>query len=116
MNSLSDALTLAIEVGHEAGTILRNDFHRPGGPRGSGSHAEADEEAERLIQNRLLAAFPWNYLSEECGAVCDRDPRYCWLVDSNDGASAYLRGWRGSAVSIGLLRDGVPVFGVVYAF
>ena len=27
-----------------------------------------------------------------------------------------MRGFRGSAVSIGLVRDGVPVLGVVYAF
>src|SRR5262249_17836682 len=34
----------------------------------------------------------------------------------NDGTTSFLRGARGSAVSIGLVRSGVPVLGVVYAF
>jgi ADP-ribosylglycohydrolase len=38
------------------------------------------------------------------------------LVDPNDGTSAYLKGYRGSAVSIALLRDGMPVLGVVNAY
>ncbi len=41
--------------------------------------------------------------------------RYLWLIDPNDGTSAYLKGWRGSSVSIALLRDGVPILGVVYS-
>ena len=40
---------------------------------------------------------------------------HIWLVDPNDGTSAYLKGWRGSAVSIALVRKGVLVLGVVYA-
>ena len=39
-----------------------------------------------------------------------------WLVDPNDGTRDYLVGRRGSAVSIGLVRDGRPVLGVVFAF
>ena len=38
------------------------------------------------------------------------------MVDPNDGTRAYLKGFRGSAVSIGLLCDGVPVLGVVFAY
>jgi ADP-ribosyl-[dinitrogen reductase] hydrolase len=38
------------------------------------------------------------------------------LVDPNDGTASYLKGFRGSAVSIAALRDGVPVLGMVYAF
>src|SRR5262249_5449979 len=36
--------------------------------------------------------------------------------DPNDGTRAFLKGWRGPAVSIGALRDGVPILGVVYAY
>src|SRR5207237_6293283 len=78
-----------------------------------------DREAETLIRQRLLAAFPaWDYLGEETGAApaAGGDGSHRWLVDPNDGTSAYLRGFRGSAVSIGLLRGGVPVLGVVFAF
>jgi ADP-ribosylglycohydrolase/fructose-1,6-bisphosphatase/inositol monophosphatase family enzyme len=113
-----EALALAVATAREAGALLRRDLLAPGGPVGEGGHAEADEVAERLIRARLLAATPgWGFLGEETG----REARpagepHLWVVDPNDGTRAYLRGERGSAVSIALLRDGRPVLGVVYAF
>jgi len=111
-------LDLAVDAALKAGALLRDEFHRAGGPRGAGAHAEADTEAERLIRHALVPAFPgWGYLGEETGAQ-PRAPgeAHLWLVDPNDGTRDYLKGRRGSAVSIALLRDGVPVLGVVYAF
>jgi ADP-ribosylglycohydrolase/fructose-1,6-bisphosphatase/inositol monophosphatase family enzyme len=116
MDDYSQALAVAVEAAREAGAMLREEFHRPGGPRGSGEHAEIDRTAEEAIRKRLLAACPWGYLGEETGPGGGGDGRHVWLVDPNDGTNAYLRGWRGSAVSIAALRDGVPVLGVVYAF
>ncbi|WP_280369741.1 inositol monophosphatase family protein [Pseudomonas sp. BN411] len=40
---------------------------------------------------------------------------FCWVVDPNDGTADFLAGRVGSAVSVGLLRNTVPVLGVVYA-
>lgn len=116
MPDLAQALSVAINAAREAGALLRREFHRPGGPRGAGEHAEIDRPAEELIQKRLLAAFPWAYLGEELGRRDGDDPHFLWLVDPNDGTAAYLKGCRGSAVSIAALRDGLPVLGVVYAF
>ena len=71
---LRNALETAMAAAREAGSILRNDFHRPGGPRGSGDKAEADLEAERMVRARLIASFgSWGYLGEETGRV-DGDP------------------------------------------
>lgn len=116
MNDLAQALSVAIATAREAGAMLRDEFHRPDGPRGVGDHADIDQPAEELIRSRLLAAFPWRYRGEETPFSDKGDPQYLWLVDPNDGTKDYLRGWRGSAVSIAGLRDGVPVLGVVYAF
>src|SRR4051794_29697525 len=111
------ALAVARDAALRAGAILRADFHRPGGPRGGGDKAEADTEAERDIRARLLAAFPgWGYLGEETGAAAGEPGQPTWLVDPNDGTRDYLAGRRGSAVSIGLVQDGRPVLGVVFAF
>src|SRR5918998_1637104 len=115
-------LQIAVDSAREAGAMLREELLRDGGPRGRGGHAEIDESAERLIRDRLLAETPgWVIQGEETGRTepCSRnaaEPAFCWLVDPNDGTSSYLRGARGSATSIALLRDGVPVLGVVYAF
>lgn len=114
--SYERALREALDAALEAGELLRREFHRWGGPGGHGSHADADEEAEWLIRKRLTAAFPsYQYRGEETGSIPSEDP-HVWLIDPNDGTTSFLRGARGSAVSIGLVRSGVPVLGVVYAF
>ncbi len=114
---LSHALEVAAAVSQEAGAILRRDLHRSGGPRGHTSKAEADGEAETCVRDRLRAAFPeWSLLGEEQGRSEGEPGAPVWLVDPNDGTRDYLEGRRGSAVSIGLVHEGTPVLGVVYAF
>ncbi len=113
--ALGDVLAAAVDAAQEAGRLLRAEFHRPGGPRGSGGHAEVDEQAERVIREKILAAFPAAYRGEETGTAGGGDSEYTWLVDPNDGTSAYLKGWRGSAVSIALVRQGTLVLGLDYA-
>jgi ADP-ribosyl-[dinitrogen reductase] hydrolase len=116
--SYADALEIAFQLTRQAGALLRREFHRAGGPRGANAHAPADDEAELLIRAGLRAAFPdWGFRGEE---TRPHEPAqdaagHVWLVDPNDGTVAFLRGQRGSAVSIGLVRRGEPVLGVVYA-
>jgi ADP-ribosyl-[dinitrogen reductase] hydrolase len=108
---------VSLAAARAAGDLLRGDFHRSFGPRGHGDKAEADVEAERLIRERLLTAFPgWGYLGEETGAVAGRPGAPVWLVDPNDGTRDFLEGRRGSSVSIGLVQEGRPVLGVVHPF
>jgi ADP-ribosyl-[dinitrogen reductase] hydrolase len=114
---LGRALETALLAAREAADLLRRDFQRVGGPRGKGDKAEADTEAEELVRGRLRGAFPeWSYLGEETGRAQGKQGAPVWLVDPNDGTRDYLKGRRGSAVSIGLVHEGRPVLGVVYAF
>lgn len=69
MDDLIQALSVAIDTAREAGALLRQEFYRASGPRGSGGHAVIDEEAEKLIQKRLLDAFLWNYLARSWDAA-----------------------------------------------
>jgi ADP-ribosylglycohydrolase/fructose-1,6-bisphosphatase/inositol monophosphatase family enzyme len=110
-------LEVALDAAVAAGEILRRDFHRAGGARGAVDKADADVDAERIIRARLGEAFPaWSYLGEETGRAPGEPGQPLWLVDPNDGTRDYLAGRRGSAVSIGLLAEGRPVLGVVFAF
>jgi ADP-ribosylglycohydrolase/fructose-1,6-bisphosphatase/inositol monophosphatase family enzyme len=114
---LAYALESARGAASEAGELLRSDLHRPGGARGEVDKADADTEAERLIRERLLAALPGSgFLGEETGRVAGRAGEPLWVVDPNDGTRDYLRGRRGSAVSIALIVDSQPCLGVVFAF
>ncbi len=119
MPDYAAALQVAIAAAHEAGALLLAEFHRVGGPRGdrATAHADVDTEAERLIRTRLLAAFPWGYRGEETGyQAAPAGEDHHWIVDPNDGTAGYLDGYRGSAVSIGVVRQGVPVLGVVFSY
>jgi ADP-ribosyl-[dinitrogen reductase] hydrolase len=112
------ALSVAMSAAVAAGKLIRDEFYRADGPRGHGSHADIDAEAEADIRSALLAQFPdCGFVGEETGHGGSSAGRYCWYVDPNDGTSAFLKGYRGSAVSIGLVHtaDGLPVLGVVYS-
>ena len=112
------ACHVAVEAARAAGQVLRAEFRRPGGPRGQSGKCPADADAEGVIRTILREAFPkWPLYGEELGAEGEADKAggHLWLIDPNDGTSAFQKGWRGAAVSIALLRNGEPVLGVVYA-
>ena len=117
MLDLSTALSTALEAVAVARQMLLAECARPGGPRGEIGHCPADDEAEWAIRERLLGAFPrWGFLGEETAAKPAADGEdHVWVVDPNDGTSSMQRGYRGHAVSVGLVRNGVPVLGVVCA-
>jgi ADP-ribosyl-[dinitrogen reductase] hydrolase len=117
-NELERPLAAAIEIARAGGALIRAEFHSTHGIRGNGvDHADVDDEVEALVRARLLAEFPdWGYRGEETGSTgINPPPRFIWLVDPNDGTRNFLQGTRGSSVSIALLRDRVPVLGVVFS-
>jgi len=113
-------LNAAVDAAGAAGAVLRKEFNRPGGPRGDkrNKKAGADVKAEDAIYDRLSATYPdYGFMAEENHSVIEYSGfRRLWVVDPNDGTGAYLKGFRGAAVSIALLEDGEPVLGVIYAF
>lgn len=114
-DDLQQGLDVARRAAVEAAAILRSEAARPNGPRGPLDRCPADDAAEEVIRKRLLGAFPdWGYLGEETG-LKRGDGVHVWVVDPNDGTRAMQRGFRGNAVSIGLLRNRIPVLGVVLA-
>lgn len=113
---LDHALHLATSLALDAGVLLRREFHRPGGPRGYGGYAAINVEVEAYLRERLLEAFPHtNYVGEETPLIRRGDGLPTWYVAPNDGTAAFLKGHRGSALSIALVQDDRPVLGVVHA-
>lgn len=111
---LIELLAATVIAAKSAGALLEAEWNREGGPRGRGGSAEVDVEIEELLRETLLALFPTDFWGEETGHVITGNS-YCWVVDPNDGTSDFLKGLKGSAVSIGLVKNRVPVLGVVYA-
>jgi 3'(2'), 5'-bisphosphate nucleotidase len=79
----------------------------------------ADQRAERLILDRLAAAFPdIPVVSEEDAAESGAPKtiaRRFFLVDPLDGTKAFVRGDQHFTVNIGLIEDGIAVAGAVTA-
>ncbi len=78
---------------------------------------EVDMETDRRLRAILGAVDPAaGWLSEE---TADDPARLAaariWCVDPIDGTRDFLRGRAGWAVSIALVENGQPVFGVLYA-
>ncbi len=114
------ALSEAVAAAREAGDLLRRAFHRPPHDREIAGKATADREAEDIIRTRLTAAFPEHGFRAEEQPEANRGPRRpdgpVWLVDPNDGTSAFQQGHRGASVSIALIQRGRPILGVIYAY
>ncbi|WP_223460539.1 inositol monophosphatase family protein [Pseudomonas sp. A-R-26] len=107
-------LTQTIEVVVRAGQLLVDEWMRPDGPRGQDYKATVDVEIEQLLRGQLLELLPCDFWGEETGH-CLTGLSWCWVVDPNDGTGDFLRGIKGSALSVGLLHEQTPVLGVVYA-
>jgi ADP-ribosyl-[dinitrogen reductase] hydrolase len=105
-------LEYAVAAAEWARDLLREAFR-------AGYQEKTDRAAEERIHDVLTTAFPiYGYRGEELGLrLQPRDrQQHLWLVDPSDGTSAAVAGYRGAAVSIALLREGIPVLGVVYAY
>lgn len=85
---------------------------------GQGPVTEADLAADRIVREGLRARFPDDLvISEETwspGTAIEAAGRV-WFVDPLDGTEDFVAGRPDYAVQIGLVKDGVPVLGVVYA-
>ena len=114
--SLSRALRVATDVAIEVGLLLKRYVEDP---ELMMVRDRADLEAEQLIRESLMSAFPtWGFRAEEEPELNEMTVPGLpfWLVDPNDGTSAFLKGERGASISIALISNGQPVLGVVYAY
>jgi ADP-ribosyl-[dinitrogen reductase] hydrolase len=113
---LPPILPAVVGLVQQAGTWLAAEFSRPDGPRSSNlDTSPIDTEIELFLRAHLTALWPGRFVGEEAGVLAAKANGYCWVVDPHDGTRAFLEGRRGSAISVALLRQGVPVLGVVYA-
>jgi len=77
--------------------------------------SQADIKAEKTLVAELSKARPeFGMLLEEGGVIDGKDKSHCWVVDPLDGTTNFLHGIPHFAISIGLMRDGESVAGVIY--
>jgi myo-inositol-1(or 4)-monophosphatase len=75
----------------------------------------ADREAETKIIEILQRHLPTHsILAEETGNYGSSDAECQWVIDPLDGTTNYAHQYPFSAVSIGLLVNGLPTLGVIF--
>lgn len=123
---LDRELAVAEAAAIAAGELVAAGFEQPAATRRNGRHdvlSPVDEAAERVVVERLGAAFPDDAIvAEESLRKSLRTGtterlahrrRRTWLVDPLDGTVNHVSGVPFVAVSICLLVDGRPAVGVV---
>lgn len=100
----------------EAATIARRYFGNSN-PEWKGVAdpvTAADREIEQLLTARIRAAYPdHGIIGEEYGsAALDRD--FLWTIDPIDGTRVYVEGLPTWSITIALLHELRPVFGLTY--
>jgi len=75
----------------------------------------ADRRAEEIIHRELSKARPaYGFLMEERGRIAGSDDKNTWIVDPLDGTTNFMHGIPLFAISIALVREGVPFAGIVF--
>jgi myo-inositol-1(or 4)-monophosphatase len=115
----AELLELAEATARAAGAQLRDAFARGGHQVSSKSTptdlvSEADEAAEALIRERLLAARPGDAILGEEGGAAAGSSGLRWVVDPLDGTVNFLFGIPQWAVSIAAEDEDGALAGVVY--
>ena len=113
MRELLQAVIRAVE---DEAALLAAEFLRPDGPRGRRGSAPVDKEMEERLRERLQALVPCRFIGEETGETAGSSHEdSVWIIDPHDGTFEFTSGRRGSAISVGLVRNGHPILGVVCA-
>lgn len=110
-------LQIAKKLGHDAG-LLALDYQKKGfkiETKGSNFNfvTDADKACEKLIVDTIRHNFPdHSILSEEMGEIKGTG-EYKWIIDPIDGTTNFAHGQPIFGISIGIVKNGKPIIGVV---
>ena len=117
--SLKEDLFIALEASKEAGKIIMKYYRHDYEIKEKGYHnpvTTADNEADDYLKKTLLGARPsYGWLSEETvDSKVRLEKEKVWIVDPLDGTKEFIEGVPQFVVSIGLVKNGKPIVGILY--
>ncbi|MFI3242537.1 MAG: inositol monophosphatase family protein [Alphaproteobacteria bacterium] len=73
-----------------------------------------DLKIQEMLQSGLYKIMPEaSFLGEEGEQYYNKEG-FCFVCDPIDGTTNFVMGYRGSGISVALLKEGKPVLGVIY--
>ena len=74
-----------------------------------------DKESEKMLVAGLSELLPEaGFITEEGTVEQAKNQEFVWVIDPLDGTTNFMHGYAYFTISVGLLRHGVPVLGVIY--
>lgn len=119
VNWLEENLSVAVKAAFLAGKEIMRVYNRDFAVENKNDNSpltEADKKANDII-NDLLNHTGIPIISEENTNVEykeRKDWEYCWVVDPLDGTKEFIKRNDEFTVNIALIKEGVPILGVVY--
>ena len=114
---INKIIDIAIEAGDAILEIYKKDFEVYT-KNDESPLTEADKAANDIIIKGLTALYPdIPYISEEVKLTAYEDRKnweQCWLIDPLDGTKEFIKKNGEFTVNIALIKDGIPVLGVVH--
>jgi myo-inositol-1(or 4)-monophosphatase len=121
LTTLHPMLNIAVKAARAAGSVINRaslDIEKVAVQTKSANDfvTEVDEQAERVIIETILQAYPGHgILAEESGrSLGAKDSEFVWIIDPLDGTTNFIHGFPVYAVSIALAHRGVVQQAVVY--
>ncbi|MGI6255669.1 MAG: inositol monophosphatase family protein [Acutalibacter sp.] len=74
---------------------------------------EADVASQKFLMEKLSALLPQAHFFAEEQEENVMAPGYNWVIDPIDGTTNFIRAYRPSAISVGLVEDGEGILGLV---
>lgn len=116
----SDLRKETVSIVKNASALMKNrDFWVKNKGNTGNDVTAMDVAVQEYLKEHLLSAFPDSiFMGEEeefdWNEKRVQETEWLWIVDPIDGTSNFIRNLQASAISVGLLHNGIPWLGVVY--
>ncbi|GIM45370.1 inositol monophosphatase [Collibacillus ludicampi] len=116
----------ALEYAKQAGRLVLEHMGNTGRieqkKNASDLVTEVDRMSEMLLRNQIQQEYPGHWiLSEEDSCQANayeifkrQKSGYGWIIDPIDGTTNFIHGIPHFSISIGIVKDGKPIIGIVY--
>ncbi|OCT12844.1 hypothetical protein A8709_21160 [Paenibacillus pectinilyticus] len=120
---MQDAIRYVKEAGKLIMDLINMPLHIQEKKNQSDLVTEVDVRSEQLLRGQITRDYPTHWiLSEETDGgredshhtLLEPPAGYGWIIDPIDGTINFIHSLAHFAISVGIVRDGLPICGVVY--